>query len=370
MQHKNFFNTKTLINILNKSSEGFLILDKEYKILFAFDEALKILDKKSIEKDENLKNFICKDDILLSNNKSIVTEVKTGCNIYKPVFLTIFNDNDDHYIARIQTNITSEKQPKIIENIENTNKETLLKFAFLGSLSHDIRGTLHSIYGFSQALFDGIAGDLTNTQVKYLSIITKNTNQLNRILNNIITYSKIEAQAIELKFDNFDISDCFSNLKTFFAEVAGNKELHLEINNKLEYITIYSDKERIEQAITNILESSIIFTPEGTIKLNLCQPEYNCLKKIMGTSIPLRPDEYILITIEDPGKGIEPQEADNLFELTSVNKKNKTRKYGISGLSLIVAKKIVRKLGGNIIFDLTDDFNALFYIVLPLNSNL
>ncbi|MEE4198292.1 MAG: ATP-binding protein [Bacteroidales bacterium] len=259
------------------------------------------------------------------------------------------------YLQQIELN--HEKLLLAKEKAEESNK---LKSAFLANISHEIRTPMNGIIGFSKLLIDNPTID-RDTLEKYLNIIHKSGLLLLNLINDIIDLSKIEANHLRINNRACRVNDILDELLSFYNEEKINVEkshiqilLEKEVKNR-DY-TIYSDPDRINQVLYNLLSNALKFTYNGRITFGY---------KILS--------DQIHFFVRDTGIGMTPQESEIIFERFRQVDDKTTRKYGGSGLGLSISKGIVENMGGKIWVESQKENRAeekpggsTFYFSIPL----
>ena len=214
---------------------------------------------------------------------------------------------------------------------ENANK---IKSEFLADMSHEIRTPLNGVVGFIHLLQKTT---LNPKQQEYLTTIHKSSNNLLAIINDILDFSKIEAGKLRIDRNIMDIRDCIDESLNLLAPYAHEKGITLI---PLIYSDVPSqvlgDPLRVKQIITNLVNNSIKFTDKGSviIRVMLEQETYSHLT--------------IRVNVTDTGIGLAPEEQRVLFQAFNQTKTNMTGKFGGTGLGLVICKKLVEQMGGNI----------------------
>ena len=218
---------------------------------------------------------------------------------------------------------------------EKADEESKQKSAFLANMSHEIRTPMNAIIGMTH--LGKNAADLA--QKDYcLDKITNASQHLLGVINDILDMSKIEANMFELSRVEFNFEEMLRQVINIAGFRADEKRQKLSVHiDKSIPRNLIGDDQRLAQAITNILGNAVKFTPEeGSIRLDT---------RLTG----LGEDFFaIRIAVKDSGIGISRENQKLLFRSFQQADSTTTRKYGGSGLGLIIAKKIVDAMGGNI----------------------
>ena len=209
------------------------------------------------------------------------------------------------------------------------------KSAFLSSMSHEIRTPMNAIIGMA-----AIAEAADNLERKDYAVgkIKDASNHLLGIINDILDVSKIEAGKFELSLTEFNFEDMLQRVETINSFRVDEKKqtLTVHIDDTIPKI-IFSDEQRLAQVITNLLSNAVKFTPKkGTIKIDT-----RLLKEENGVCT-------IRISVTDSGIGISKEQQSKLFQSFQQADNSTSRKYGGTGLGLVISKNIVEMMGGEI----------------------
>jgi len=226
-----------------------------------------------------------------------------------------------------------------------------LKSNFISTISHEMRTPLNGIVGATTLLR---SESLNAKQAKLLDMAQSSVDTLQRLINDVLDLSKIEAGKLELNFRNFNPEALIEGITSTMSVVANQKGIGFYIDtSQLNFSLIHSDPHRLTQVINNVLNNAIKFTSEGYVLLT-CRGE--------GEDNEAR----LVIEVTDTGKGVESDQIDKLF--TAFNQADKTiaASYGGTGLGLSICREILTLLNGSITVTSEEGAGATFTITVPL----
>lgn len=259
---------------------------------------------------------------------------------------------------------------KLLVEYETAKKINNNKSRFLVGLSSDLKTPIHSLIGFSQGLLDGVCGELTEKQAKYVSIISKNSNNLLELVDNLLDLSAIEIGNIDYNYRVFDLMKTINTISAKVQHLAEAKGLRLEVDlNDLVKKNVYSDENILTKILLNILENAVKFTEIGSVRLKVLHPDEETFKT---QCIPM-PDEfndktYLLFQITDTGIGLTEDEKSIIFDEYSQTDRTIARKYGGTGLKLALARKMLSELDGYIWVESEQGQGSTFSFIIPIEK--
>lgn len=221
------------------------------------------------------------------------------------------------------------------------------KSAFLANMSHEIRTPLGAIIGYTELLKDFIADKQAH---KFINIISKNGQNLTKIIDDILDISKIEAGMMDLENINISPIEEIKNIVDLFRNNAESKGLSLSLHysTDLDELEILSDPTRFRQILINLIGNAIKFTHDGSIKVLVNGED-------MDTLTPT-----VEIRVKDTGVGIPASASDSIFQEFTQADSSTTRKFGGTGLGLSLSKRLARLLGGDLKYQPNQDLGSCF----------
>ena len=243
---------------------------------------------------------------------------------------------------------------KLLNEVEaardKAEKANAAKTDFLSSMSHEIRTPLNAIVGFSEAIQD--EEDLASAKQDAKDIILASQNLL-EIVNGILDISKIEANKMEITNCDYSIIEECQTIYKLIKPRIGEKPIKFIMNVAPDIPnTLYGDKGKIKEIITNLLTNAVKYTEKGTITFDI-----SCINKNSNSTI--------IISVEDTGRGIKPEKIDKLFtKFERLDEDRNTTLEG-TGLGLAITKRLVEMLNGKIIVQSVFGSGSKFTVYLP-----
>ncbi|NET41884.1 CheR family methyltransferase [Okeania sp. SIO2B3] len=261
---------------------------------------------------------------------------------YYPVEL----ENGKQGIGGVITEITQLKQTQqqLLESQKLAEAANKTKSDFFKQMTHELRTPLNVILGFTQLLAHG--DNLDRQQREQLDLIYKSGNNLLELVEEVLDFSKLEANRMELKLSLFDFKAFITELREMFRPSAEKKgfNLLLELDERVPQY-IYGDRQKLRQVLINFLSNAIKFTDVGHVKLSVRVAQ---ISEINDTEVnPVDLTNNLEFEIEDTGKGITQQELEKIFEAFVQGKAGRYSQTG-TGLGLSISQGFVQLMGGDI----------------------
>lgn len=246
----------------------------------------------------------------------------------------------------------AERTAELQEKNLQLEAATRHKSEFLANMSHELRTPLNSIIGFSELLEDETFGPLNEKQKDYVCNVVTSGRHLLTLINDILDLSKVEAGKMELRSEEFLLSDALSSIIGTVQTLAAKKETILDVKQDPELTHLFADLSKFKQIMYNLLSNAIKFTPEkGRVEIEA-----------------RREQSQVLISVHDSGIGIRPEDQERIFlEFQQIESGNGRKPEG-TGLGLALTKRFVQMHGGTIWVQSQPGQGATFTFTLPLSK--
>jgi signal transduction histidine kinase/DNA-binding response OmpR family regulator len=226
------------------------------------------------------------------------------------------------------------------------------KSTFLAKMSHELRTPLNAIIGYSEMLLEDVEISGQKEFIPDLQKIGASGQHLLSLINEILDLSKIEAGKMDLYLESLDV-------KLMVEEVLSTIQLLVEQNENVLKVqwgdnlgTMYADLTKVRQSLFNLLSNACKFTERGTVSLDVSRDILDGV-------------DWLTFSISDTGIGMTEEQIDTLFQEFSQAEVSTTRKYGGTGLGLLLSKQFCQMMGGDIAVESELGIGSTFTIRLP-----
>lgn len=223
-----------------------------------------------------------------------------------------------------------------------------LKSEFLANVSHELRTPLNSILGFAELLRDA-AKD--NKEGRYVQNIMNSGRSLLDLINDLLDLAKIEAGRMEIRANQFSLSDLFEGLSSILRPLIEQKQLVMEVKVAGDVPLMTSDAAKLQQVLYNFLSNAIKFSPPGG-KFELAASR--------------QAEDRVRISVTDHGPGIAADKQHMIFEKFRQIDASHTRQFSGTGLGLAISRDLTQLLGGMIGVESEAGKGATFWVELPI----
>jgi signal transduction histidine kinase len=355
---------------LESTQDGLLVVDSSGKVVQfnqKFMDMWKIPEELIASGDDNnlveyVKNELINPDLFVENVKHLYSDPEaTSFDLLEFIDGRFFERYSQpqkinrESVGRVWSfrDITNRKKAEtdLISAKERAEESDRLKTAFLHNVSHEIRTPMNAIIGFSTLLNDPDLADQDRRQ--YIDIIFQSGSQLLSIINDIVDIANVESGQAKVNLTEFNLNSALRILNEQFS-ITGkliNVSITLKTTLQDEDSTIITDKTKLVQILSNLINNAVKFTPDGQIYFGYY------LK-----------DNLLEFYVKDTGIGIPPEYHSRIFDRFYQVDSNISRQYSGTGLGLSICKGYVELLGGNIKVESQSGKGTLFVFTIPFSQ--
>lgn len=315
-------------------------------------------------------------------SRDVVGVRKDGTSFPLEVKTREINFNMGQFYVVVTRDLTTSKQAeakqKKYEQVQQRNVEleaaSRMKSEFLSVMSHELRTPLNAIIGFSEALKDGLIGDLTDEQRGYVGDILESGQHQLALINEILDLSKMEAGKMTLHLAPIDMALLLSNSLAMVREKAAAQHIHLNVDIADGLSDIQADVHKVRQIVYNLLSNAVKFTPAGgdvTLRARrVPRAQVGQLTgRWAGLSFPWSDNkisDFIEISVTDSGIGIANENFERLFTSFNQIDSRLAREFEGTGLGLAIVRGLAELHGGTVAVESAEGQGACFTVWLPL----
>ena len=220
---------------------------------------------------------------------------------------------------------------------------------FVANVSHELRTPLTTINGYVETLIEGAIKE--EVAPRFVQIIKRHTDRLTKIVEDLLTLSRIESKEFRLKLEGISLPELIDDVLDFVKEPAMRKGISISRSDFPSPLVIYGDRNHLEQVLTNLLDNAIKYGHEGG--------------RVTVSAIETDQKE-VRIAVQDDGMGIPKEDLHRIFERFYRVDKGRSQELGGTGLGLSIVKHIVQAHGGRVWAESIPGKGSTFYFTLPI----
>ena len=268
--------------------------------------------------------------------------------------ITLCSDVDKHKYEAYDLAFAAELAARaalIVDNArlyQEARNASLAKSVFLASMSHELRTPLNAILGYTELMELGVAGAINPQQTQQLERISASAWHLLRVIEEILTFSRVEAGREEVRLEAVALADLLRELAGMIEPIAQRKALDFDVEVCNGIGTIRTDRGKLRQILLNLLGNAVKFTQSGTVRV---------VVRPAGSGVEFE--------VRDTGPGIAPENLDRIFEPFWQDAHGPTVRIGGTGLGLTVSRQLAQLLGGDVQVRSTPGQGSTFTAYIP-----
>lgn len=332
-----------LAAVLTNLTDGVLMTDSEERIILANPAAERLFNFKETNTTghtliETVHDYEIADLVkkCLSTNREQTLQLESAGRFLRVIAVPIAPGGPMATLVLFQ-DLTE------LRNLQTMRRE------LIGNISHDLRTPIAGIKAMVETLQNGALDD-KQAATDFLTRIDDEVNRLTQMVTELTELSRIESGKAELKMSSTDMNFLIEEVVTQMTPLAESRSLIINTNLEINLPAVAADKERIRQALINLVHNAIKFNNPGG-------------KIVISTK---RDKEFVIVSVSDTGMGISKDDLPHIFE--RFYKADKARSRGGSGLGLAIAKHTVQAHGGNITVNSEEGKGSTFIFNLPLDT--
>jgi CheY-like chemotaxis protein len=229
-----------------------------------------------------------------------------------------------------------------------------LKSEFLANMSHELRTPLNAIIGFSELMFKGKAGPVSDDHREYLGDILNSSRHLLKLINDVLDLAKVESGKLEFRPESLDLRLLIGEVSDILRGLASAKRIRIEALVDPAVSAVVLDPSKLKQVLYNYLSNALKFSPDSAVVTIRVQAES---------------EHAFRLEVQDGGIGIAPEDMHRLFVEFQQLDAGMAKKYAGTGLGLALTKRMVEAQGGSVGVTSGSGAGSTFWAVLPRNAS-
>lgn len=336
-----------LENIVSTMASGVMVLDSEGRVRIINRAAEKMFGISFAASEgkhcvEVIRHFGLNEEILRCLKDAHVIE-------YEFTFYFPEEKNIKSYIAPVYRDQSQSGVTIVFHDITDLRRVEQMRADFVANASHELRTPLTVIKGYAETLLGGAMDDLAARE-KFVSVIDKEADRLQRLVDELLTLSRVESQVKEAKRQTVPLTEVVKSAAEELKHRFQEKDIALKTTFAESVDPVWANADEMKQVLVNLLENALKYTaPGGKVQVS-----------VAGEG------EFVRVQVTDTGIGIPAKEMPRIFERFYRVDKARSRQMGGFGLGLSIARHIVENHGGQIGVESIQDQGSTFWFTLPL----
>ncbi|HXG54859.1 MAG TPA: ATP-binding protein [Vicinamibacterales bacterium] len=256
-------------------------------------------------------------------------------------------------VGRDLVNQLEEKSARLEYSMNKAEEASRMKTQFLATVSHELRTPLTAVISRAEMVIDEADQERDAALIGDLRQITASAHQLNRIIGDVLNVAKMEAGKIPLRLERFDVAEIVDDAAWTIEPLGERAGIRVVVRQAAPLGTMYADRGKLRQILLKLLGNAIKFTEAGTVELDV--------QRVAGWNNR----DQITFVVRDTGIGMTPEVQARLFTPFMQGDVSATRKYGGTGLGLVISRQFAEIMGGTLRPESTVGVGRVFTLTMP-----
>ena len=265
-----------------------------------------------------------------------------------------FNDKDLTFLQRLAVHVAI-----AIENTslhQQTKEGDREKLEFIDFVAHELKQPMTAMRGYTRMLMMGIGGEMNDTQAQFVGVILANVDRMDKLVNDLLEISRLEAGRIKLDRAPVSLQDVVDETIANIRTESETRNHQLEVEFPADLPSALGDRDRLIQILTNLVRNACMYTPEGgTIRITAG-----------GRETADIPPDYLLVSVSDTGIGISPEDLTNLQGKFFRADQAMVRAQQGTGLGVSISRGLVELHGGQLVVESKVGKGSTFGFTVPI----